>query len=237
MRLLSAVSARQGTLSLVLVCLLLGGSFIGCAPLHTKENDGMGSAIGEVVGRFFLGVITLGASEILEWFDYEEKKKTEEASVPSTSGYLRYRPVKPPTVIVWGTDLGAIAGTINTLQKMGFRIVERAQVDRLFEEQRFRLMYTPDREADLLKIGQMLGADQVVFVEVTAYVPYPAVALRGVSVENSEIIWSGLARSRIYLEDFNTAAMILPSWAIGRAWCPQGTWNDRTGCGRSGTAR
>ncbi len=76
------------------------------------------------------------------------------------------------------------------LQKRGLTLVERARLQQVFQEQGIRLTYTPDREADLLRVGQLVGAQQVVFTEHTGY---NSVSIRGVHVETAEVLWSGSA--------------------------------------------
>ena len=80
------------------------------------------------------------------------------------------------------------------LQKRGLILVERARLQQVFQEQGIRLTYTPEHEADLLRVGQLVGAQQVVFTEHTGY---NSVSIRGVHVQTGEVIWSGSA----YLPD------------------------------------
>ncbi len=76
------------------------------------------------------------------------------------------------------------------LQKRGLILVERARLQQVFQEQGIRLTYTPEHEADLLRVGQLVGAQQVVFTEHTGY---NSVSIRGVHVQTGEVTWSGSA--------------------------------------------
>lgn len=52
------------------------------------------------------------------------------------------------------------------LQNLELRIVERSRLQQLFDEQKIRLMYSSDDDAQILRVGKILGAGSIVFVEV-----------------------------------------------------------------------
>lgn len=133
---------------------------------------------------------------------------------PITDGFHNSLPQPDTRIVIWGNH-PAVTGTATTwLQKRGLRVVERARLLQLFEEQHIRLTYTPDDEGPILRIGKILGAGMVVFTDgsatasvrsnysVNAYggdggsqtVYSGAVSIRGVDVETSEVLWSGNAR-------------------------------------------
>jgi Sel1 repeat len=133
---------------------------------------------------------------------------------PITDGFRHSLPPTNTRIVIWGNDT-AVTGTATTwLQKRGLRVVERARLMQLFEEQRIRLTYTPDDEAPILRVGRILGAGLVVFIDGSStegihssyevgryggsgssYSVYSgAVSVRGVDVETSEVLWIGTAR-------------------------------------------
>jgi curli biogenesis system outer membrane secretion channel CsgG len=104
------------------------------------------------------------------------------------------------------------------LQKRGLAIVERARLQEVLNEQMIRLTHTSDDDAALLRVGRLLGADLIVFVEagstksvasssemyVGAYGGYgesssvpvhsSVVNVRAVDIQTGEVVWSGTAR-------------------------------------------
>ena len=133
---------------------------------------------------------------------------------PVTDGFHHSLPEKETRIVIWGSS-APVTGTATTwLQKQGLRVVERAKLLQLFEEQRIRLTHTADDEGPILRVGKLLGAQTVVFTDasvssgvVSNYrvdasggsggsvpVNSAAVSIRGVDVETSEVLWSGIAR-------------------------------------------
>jgi hypothetical protein len=133
----------------------------------------------------------------------------------TTDGFYHSLPPPNTRIVIWGTS-PAVTGTATTwLQKRGLRVVERAKLLQILEEQRIRLTHTADDEGPILRVGKLLGAGMVVFLEasvtsdvVSSYSVDPyggkggsttvhsaAVSIRGVDVETSEVLWSGIARN------------------------------------------
>ena len=133
---------------------------------------------------------------------------------PITDGFHHSLPPTNTRIVIWGNS-PIVTGTATTwLQKRGLRVVERAKLKQLFEEQRIRLTYTADDEGPILRVGKLLGAGMVVFTDasvtsvvvsdysVSAYggdggsrtVSSTSVSIRGVDVETSEVVWNGTAR-------------------------------------------
>ena len=119
-----------------------------------------------------------------------------------------------------------------------FEDAQRAQ--QIFDEQKFRLMYTPEREADVLRVGQLAGATQVIFVEVQLKpsggpeIKSASVGIRSVSVETGQVRWSGTAR--VMTTDWyviqGDPVGALAEMAMRRATCPVETgrfeWNEQS---------
>lgn len=177
---------------------------------------------------------------------------------PVTTGF--HGPIDPGTqtvkrrVVVWSNHPGVANAIAGWLQQGGHTVVERARLQEVFNEQRIRLSHTPDDDADILRIGRLIGAERVVFAEVTVkseavsqayYHPYyggggssgtvyhASVAVRSVNVENGEIRWSGTASYPQAINNPEQAVIYLANAAIARATCRVESdyeWSDAKGC-------
>ena len=96
------------------------------------------------------------------------------------------------------------------LQNRGFRLVERSHLKQIFREQKIRLTHTSEDEADLLHVGRLIGAEQVVFVMWAG----DSVSVRGVDVQSGEVSWSGTAPTK-RVEDIQRATRSALKVALG----------------------
>ena len=171
------------------------------------------------------------------------------------------KPVK--SVVVWSNDAGVGSTLISILQNFDVVVVERAQLQQVFKEQQIRLTHTSDDDADILRVGKLIGADRVVFAEASnrearfssasvnqyggeysSQVGYHLrVAVRGVEVETGKIRWSGTAVTSGAVNNPEDSLTTLAMVAIARAICPveKGyVWVEiaesfeRTGCTKDG---
>ncbi len=69
--------------------------------------------------------------------------------------------------VVWGNHQAATNSAIQVIQRAGKSVVERARLRTIFDEQKIILTHSSDDDATLLKVGELVGADVVVFVETT----------------------------------------------------------------------
>jgi hypothetical protein len=69
--------------------------------------------------------------------------------------------------VVWGNHQGSINAVIETLQQAGERVVERARLQEIFDEQKISLTHSSEDDMNLLRVGKLAGADRVIFVETT----------------------------------------------------------------------
>lgn len=139
------------------------------------------------------------------------------------------------TYVLWQQSLGPddpgmLAYLTIWLLASHERVVERAQVQRLFAEQRFQLQHSSDQEADLLRVGHMAGATQIIFIQISTEPSYSdapqsmTVSLRSVAVESGEVQWTGSAsasaeRPFYTLGPRQDAARRLAGLALRRASC------------------
>jgi hypothetical protein len=106
-----------------------------------------------------------------------------------------------------------MAAAMQWLQARGLRVVERSAFPHVLREQVRRLVYSPDADADALRIGRMLGVQQVVVVETQSS---RWVAVRGVDLETGEMVWSGRAEQREWFRGKTEAE--LTELALAAAW-------------------
>lgn len=171
--------------------------------------------------------------------------------MPISNGSQNDLPEPGSTAIVWGQHKGAVGETVTLLQRFGLRIVERSRLQQVFEEQKIRLTYSPDDDAQILKIGKILGADSIVFVEtetsssqrsgafVNQYggtaqsetITNVSVAIRGVNVESGEVMWTGTSHYPQAINNPEAGIIYLTQSAVMRGLCPAGGWkNEDEGC-------
>ena len=157
---------------------------------------------------------------------------------PVTDGFHKTLPQQNTRAVVWG-DHPAAAGTATTwLQKRGLTIVERARLQQVFNEQQIRLTHTTDDEAQVLRVGKLLGAEMVIFADTSfqkemrssfyanknmaegaTHTEYSAnVSIRGVNIETSEVVWSGTARYPNPVGGIEDALAKLTCQALATAW-------------------
>ena len=157
---------------------------------------------------------------------------------PVTDGFHKTLPQQNTRAVVWA-DHPATAGTATIwLQKRGLTIVERGKLQQVFNEQQIRLTHTPDDEAQVLRVGKLLGAEMVIFVDTSfqkelrssyyadankaeggMHTEYSAsVSIRGVNVGTSEVAWSGTARYPNPVGGIEDALAKLTCQALATAW-------------------
>jgi hypothetical protein len=164
--------------------------------------------------------------------------------MPISNGSLTDVPEPGSTTVVWGNHSGAVAQTVTILQQMGFRIVERSRLRQISDEQRITLTNTADDDPQILKVGKMLGAASIVFVDVTSSssqlsrtmvnqygggsrsetVTNLNVAARGVNVESGEVMWSGMAHYPQAINNPEAGITYLTQNAVMHGLCPMGAW-------------
>jgi hypothetical protein len=148
------------------------------------------------------------------------------------------KPVK--SVVVWSNDAGVGNTLVSMLQKFDVVVVERARLQQVFKEQQIRLTHTSDDDADILRVGKLIGADRIVFAEASSreaqfssasvdkyggtsssgVVYHLRVAVRAVEVETGKIRWSGNAVNTHAVNNPEDSLTVLAMVAVARALCP-----------------
>ncbi|HXX73905.1 MAG TPA: CsgG/HfaB family protein [Nitrospiraceae bacterium] len=164
----------------------------------------------------------------------------------------RINPDKPPRAVVWGNHPAVVDAATQTMQEMKVQVVERVRLKEILNEQKVRLINTSDDEAELLKVGRLLGADQIVFADaavlseevqriVDSYGGFSqaetvyqlSVSVRNTSVETGELRWSGTATYPKPVTNRDEGLIDLTRHAMSHAVCPLEngyTWDERAGC-------
>lgn len=174
----------------------------------------------------------------------------------STGSHSKIEPInpdKPPRVVVWGNHPSVVNAVTQMMQEIKVQVLERSRLKEIMNEQRVRLTNTSDDEADLLRVGRLLGADWIIFADATltsaedrraavnAYGGYSraqtvyhlSVSVRNVSLETGEVRWSGTATYPGPVTNPDQGLIYLTRYAISHATCPLEngyTWDERAGC-------
>lgn len=202
----------------------------GCSHFIIHEEDSVPLIAAKVSGRTFGCLLTLIYGCISEWGKMASLKAAEEANTPAVtaSGSLPGRGV-PQRIVVWSNHQSIVGAVIEDFQTQGQTVLERSRMEALLREQQVRLTYSSDSEADLLKVGKLIGADAVVIAEATS----TTVTMRGVAIETGEIQWTSTARFPGAFSQPDSGLVVLTKAALARARCPlsQGArWSNRRGC-------
>lgn len=137
--------------------------------------------------------------------------------------------------VVWANHSGVGQYITSLVLRAGQTVVERHRLEEVFNEQRIRLMHTPDDYAHALRVGRMVGATHVIFAEVSIVGEFVSVAVRSVTVDSGEVVWTGTAQYLYPVSNTDHAAIAATYWAIARAGC-RGQWENSTGCQSTQTA-
>ena len=161
-------------------------------------------------------------------------------------------PDKPPRAVVGGNHPVVIDAATQTMQEMKVQVVERARLKEILNEQKVRLTNTSEDQTDLLRVGRLLGADQIIFADATvnskevqrvvdsyggntkAETVYQlSVSVRNVSIETGEVRWSGTATYPKAVTNPDEGLIDLTRHAMSHAVCPLEngyTWDEQAGC-------
>ena len=126
--------------------------------------------------------------------------------------------------VVWGLgrsdhDVSVENSAITWLQARGLVVIERAQLEQIFREQKLSLLHG-DRDAELLRVGKLIGANQIVFIKTLAVSRgyLYSVTVRGVDVVSGQILWSGQATPAAELAYQNNYLDLVTYGALEAAW-------------------
>ena len=136
-----------------------------------------------------------------------------------TDGSSSPPPMREPLrLAVWGTSPSIVGAATTWLQKRGATVIERSRLNQLLIEQQTQLRHTVDREADLLKVGQLAGVAVLVFADGNAIPGNASVVVRAVDVSTAVVLWSGSAQYTGQLVYVDYALAGLTCEALATAW-------------------
>jgi hypothetical protein len=137
----------------------------------------------------------------------------------------------PQRYVIWSNHAGAEYTLASELMEWKHTVVERARLTQVMAEQHLRLMWTPESEADLLRVGHLVGATRILFVQVQP--KSMGVLLRSVDVETARVRWTGTGYFPEAPARPDLAANFLAAWTMLHAVCPTEKgwiWTDDRGC-------
>ena len=166
--------------------------------------------------------------------------------LPKAEGFHKQLPQPQTRVVVWGEHAGAVGTAITWLQKRNLTVVERAKLAQVLREQQIRLTHTTDDEADVLRVGKLIGAELIVFVDTSIKSGFTggmssgaygasgridttynlSISIRAINVETSEVMWSANAYYPQPAPNVEASVLKLTQYALERAWCKPGFWTE-----------
>lgn len=153
---------------------------------------------------------------------------------PTTYGGHAAVGVPDRAYVVWSKHPGAGQYVTSILLQAGRPVVERARLQAIFDEQRLTLSHT--RDEDVLRVGRLVGASHVIFVEVQGLDSYAysmlapdplRVSVRSVAVESGAVQWSGMAHYNEPASNPESSVINLTYWAMAHGIC-KGRWEEHT---------
>lgn len=98
----------------------------------------------------------------------------------TTGAHVHQQPwgLKTDRYVVWANDPRVGQVITGHLLEWGMTVVERARLQQIFDEQKITLLHTPDDTKAVLRVGRLVGATHVVFVESEVKPPVQAIACK-----------------------------------------------------------
>lgn len=245
------IQLLKDTRLLCILVLLLQVTLTGCLALVIREDDEAPTVAWKVMARTLIAIPTGGGSEVII---AEVKAAEESRPLIVTSGSRNPSAIgtstaqKPNAYVVWGNHPAAVSHVVDLVQSQGGTVLERTRLQSVFDEQKIRLTHSSDDMADLLRVGKIVGADIIIFADVShraetrSGVYHVSVALRAVNVEDGRVRWSGSATVDRPVINPEATIGYLTNSAIARAlcrtekgyrWIEQGPWRE-SGCLKKG---
>lgn len=135
-----------------------------------------------IVVAIAMGLVVTGCSQVPVVYTITSGSHIRASETALANSQKPDQPKPTLRFVVWGNHQGAINAVIETLQQDGQRIVERARLQEIFDEQKISLTHGAEDDMNLLRVGRLAGADRVIFVETTerteSLTPSPSVLQR-----------------------------------------------------------
>ena len=141
------------------------------------------------------------------------------ASTPITDGYHVNLPEGDTRIIVWGNHPAVVETATTWLKKRGLFTLDPASMGKVLEEKAVRWSHTYQDEMAVIEAAQKLEVRQVVFANRYGDHRAPSVSVRGVGVQNNQLLWIGSGRFSGFLkEPENDLLSKLTCQALATAW-------------------
>jgi hypothetical protein len=139
-------------------------------------------------------------------------------TVPVADGFHTALPTTRTVIAVWGNHPAVTAAATTWLLHQDLMVLEQAKLQQLVADAQH-----PDarmfKEAAVLQAAKSLGVRTVLFITQTGDMRAPMVAVRGVDVETTHVLWSGTARYPQYVQrPFSDLLVNLTCQALAVAW-------------------
>ena len=140
-------------------------------------------------------------------------------TIPVTDGYHHELPKAGTRIIVWGNHPSVVVTATTWLKKRGLFTLEPASIVKALDQKDIRWVQTYKDEVAVLRAAQQLGAEEVVFTNRSGDRRAPMVSVRGVRVENDQVVWIGNGRYPHYSKNpENDILAELTCEALATAW-------------------
>jgi hypothetical protein len=114
-----------------------------------------------------IGCVVTGCSQVPVVYTMTSGSHIRSSDTELADSQKPDKPKPARRYVVWGNHQGAINAVIETLQQAGERVVERARLQEIFDEQKISLTHSAEDDMNLLRVGKLAGADRVIFIETT----------------------------------------------------------------------
>ena len=114
-----------------------------------------------------IGCVVTGCSQVPVVYTMTSGSHIRSSDTELADSQKPDKPKPARRYVVWGNHQGATNAVIETLQQAGERVVERARLQEIFDEQKISLTHSSEDDLNLLRVGRLAGADRVIFIETT----------------------------------------------------------------------
>lgn len=151
-------------------------------------------------------------------------------ATPVADGFHTALPPPRTVVAVWGNHPTVTAAATTWLLQQGLVVLEQNQI-----QQVLAMEANPQapivKEVAVLNAAKSSGAKMLVFITHSGDVRAPMVSVRGIEVDNSQIMWSGHARYPDYVKrPFSDLLAGLTCQALATAWGKTCSEKDKSCC-------
>ncbi len=132
-----------------------------------------------------IGCVVTGCSQLPVAYTITSGSHIRASDEELANSQKRGQPKPTRRYVVWGNHQGATNAVIEEPQRHGTRVVERARLQAIFDEQKISLTHSSEDDMNLVRVGMLAGADRAIFVEASERTLYlPSVSVRAVRIDS-----------------------------------------------------